>query len=109
MRRGRPYQEFEYEFLGGNRSVWYPVYRSFFLAKPLMLYVRTEGDTEKLWLRSGRVNLDGVAQTWTYAKTPCRPPEFLEATKSVVAFGHWRENDPPEEKYRFLGFTSPQP
>lgn len=116
MERGEIYQEFEYEYLDGDRSIWYPVYRSFFLAEPFMLYVRREGDLEKLFLSSGRIDLDawlsegehGMEKAggkgWTYGTLPCKPPGFLDVANSMVTFGHWRENDPPEEKYRFFGF-----
>jgi hypothetical protein len=48
-RNGRIIQEYSYDYLEGNREVWLPLWRSFLLANPVLIYGLKAPDLQQLW------------------------------------------------------------
>jgi hypothetical protein len=99
--RRLPYQEFEYDYLGKDRSTWYPVWHSYLLADPLMIFCsRDNEDPKNLFLQWLRIDFDEhplnsppippEKRGWKYSGQVCHPPAMIDATPNILKFGPWQ-------------------
>lgn len=112
---GRIIYDLAYEFLGDDRSMWYPLFFTPLKAEPLMMYVRKEGDRDKLWLTWVKhVNLragdepnvvDEQQPKFEYPRLlpDGQPPGWIDMKPYIVEFGSLKDKK-SRKAWRLPGF-----